>query len=902
MGGPVSIDFSFLNGYYAARSAARTSAPASLVSRDPQPSALRQPLPTGVTPPWERAERTGKGAETAKLRSALETKSFVNEDDSTLNRAGISRDQRKLFALYKGLQALQTLAARAGEEKTLAGERSGLARRFAAGFEEVRAAVAKGGFEDLTLLLGDKSNEAKTQFAVPRQRFEYKGNIVSNGASDTALAGVTGTETITVNVMKGTTPTPVTLNLSEISGTISINSVIVALNDKMAEAGLMTRFKRLEELGQKEDSPKRYGIMIQGVASERVSLSASGAEPSLTLVGNNGSGEAQRGQVTKLTGLGGALPTSVASEKIEPKDGVSDARATATDGDGNTFVVGTVTGDLEAGLVQGNQDVYLRKYDSANNLVWSRLLGSADRADGFALAVDGDGNPVVAGRVRDRLTAAASGGNGDSFVTKYDSNGIEVFTRQAGSAQEDQATALAVDSSGNIFVGGWTRGRMTSGQAAATGTDAYIQKLSATGSALFTRQFGSGADERIAGLAMASDGSLIASSVENGQAMVRKFSPTDPLEAAAWEVNLGGLNSGSLGGLAARDGAVYVSGTTQNAALDAGGTASVVTAHSGGSDAFVFRLDDAGASATANFVTYAGSAGADGGAGLTVTADAVYLAGSTRQGLPGQNTVEEGKAQGFVQKLSLSGASQWTYQYAGAGGHATATAVAVDDSGGSVLDALGLPRGEVSMGGSRLITAQSTVRAGDFFTLQINDSAARKIEVRAGDTMRGLAQRINRVLGLKGEATVARDGAGDSIRIKVNDDSTVTLKAGTGGQNALTGLGMQPGTLYGKDAKAIATDEDDLKTINSFAMRLDRDLDLSTDRKARMAAASINGAMEAIKQASRRLIEGPPPPEPKARREDGPVPASIRSQLAGYQTALMAFGGGQTGGGSFGQF
>lgn len=896
----MSIDFSFLNNYYAARTAARVTAPT--IQRDAAPSGSRQPLPTGVTPPWERAQPTGKGAATANLRSALETQKFVDEDDRSIRNAGLSRDQKKLFALYKGLQALQSLAARAGEEKVLSGERSGLAKRFAAGFEEVRAAVAKGDFEDLTLLLGDKSNDVKTDFAVPRQRFEYKGNIVSNGASDTALSGVTGTETITVTVTKGTTPTPITLNLSEISGTISINSVVAALNDKMADAGMLTRFKRLEQLGEKEDSPKRYGIAIQGVASERISMSASGATPSLTLIGNNGAGEAQRGQITKLTGLSDAAPTSQASEKIDPKDGVSDARATAADGEGNTFVVGTVTGDLDAGIVQGSQDVYLRKYDSANNLIWSRLLGSADRADGFALAVDNDGNPIVAGRVRDKLTATATGGNGDSFVTKYDAQGIEVFTRQTGAAQEDQAAALTVDTSGNIFVGGSTRGRMASGQPSATGNDAYIQKLSATGSLIFTRQFGSGADERIAGLAMADDGSLIASSVENGQAVVRKFSATDATAAATWEVDLGSLNTGSLGGLAARDGAIYVSGTTQNAALNAGGAASIVNAYAGGSDAFVFRLDDAGASASANFVTYTGSSGAEGGAGVTVTSDAIYLAGSTRQGLAGQNAVETGKTQGFVQKLSLTGASQWTHQYAGTGGHASAVAIAVDESGASVLDALGLPRGDVSMGGSRLITAQSTVRAGDFFSLQINDGSARKIDVKPGDTMRALAQRINRVLGLKGEAMVAREGGGDAIRIKVNDDSIVNLKAGTGGQDALAGLGLQPGTLYGKDAKTRATDADDLKTINSFAMRLGRDLDLSSDRKARMAAASINGAMEAIKQASRRLIDGPPPPEPTARREDGPVPASIRNQLAGYQTALLAFGGGQNGGGSFGQF
>jgi hypothetical protein len=145
-------------------------------------------------------------------------------------------------------------------------------------------------------------------------------------------------------------------------------------------------------------------------------------------------------------------------------------------------------------------------------------------------------------------------------------------------------------------------------------------------------------------------------------------------------------------------------------------------------------------------------------------------------------------------------------------------------------------------------------------------------------------------------------GGGDALRIKINDDSTVSLKAGAGGQDALAGLGLQPGTLYGKDAKSRVTDPGDLKTVNSFAMRLARDLDLSTDRRARIAATSISGAMEAIKQASRRLIDGPPPPEAAARREDGPVSSAVRNQLANYQTALLAFGGGQTGGGSFGQF
>jgi hypothetical protein len=892
----MSIDLSFLSSYYAARMPARTIASAGETALSP----LRKPLPAGTTPPWDRPEAKGTDANSAKLRRALEVKDFVDMDDPAVNRAGLSKDQKKLFALYKGLQTLQALAERAGDEKTLSGERSGLARRFAAGFEDVRSTIAKGGFDDLTLLLGDKSSDVTSDLAIPRTRSEYRGNIVSTGGSDQPLANIAGTEAITVTVTRSSGTVPVTLNLSEITGGITIDSIIAALNQKMSDAGVATRFRRFEEPGANDKAPKRYGITVAGIASERVSFSASNASPSLTLVGVTGKGDTQRGQITKLMDLNAAAPVNAGSEKVELTDGVSDAKAVAKDADGNVFVVGAVTGDLGTGIVQGAQDVYLRKYDSANNLVWSRLLGSADTADGFALAVDGSGNAIVAGKVRDRLTATATGSRGDSFVTKFSGEGVEVFTRQAGSVLEDQANALTVDASGDIYVGGSTRGQLVSGQTAVTGSDAYIQKLSSTGALLFTRTFGSGSDERVAGLAIADDGQLVAASVENGVGVVRKFSSSNATSAATWDMSLGALQSGSIGGLAARGGAVYVSGTTQNANLTGGGAASVTTAHSGGGDAFVFKLTDAGATASADFVAYAGSSGADAGAGLTVTNDAIYLSGSTRGGLPGQNTVTNGATQGFVQKLSLTGVAAWTHQFSGANNNATAAGVVVDDSGASVLDALGLPRGPVAMGGSRLVTAQSSVRAGDFFTIQVNDGPARKIFVQAGDTMRALAQRVDLALGLKGGAEVSRGGGGDKLKIEVNNDSTVTLKAGTAGLDALAGLGLQPGVLYGKDAKDRATRTDDLKSINSFALKLGRNLDLTTDRQARMAAASLNGAMEAIKQASRRLVDGPPPPEPKARREEGPAPAFLQNQLASYQTALMAFGGG--GGSGGGQF
>ena len=65
--------------------------------------------------------------------------------------------------------------------------------------------------------------------------------------------------------------------------------------------------------------------------------------------------------------------------------------ATVVDGNGNVYTVGTATGDFGNELNQGTQDVVLTKYDSAGNLQWTKLLGSAGSADSYSLALDPSG-------------------------------------------------------------------------------------------------------------------------------------------------------------------------------------------------------------------------------------------------------------------------------------------------------------------------------------------------------------------------------------------------------------------------------------------------------------------------------------------------------------------------------
>src|SRR5262249_16935884 len=93
----------------------------------------------------------------------------------------------------------------------------------------------------------------------------------------------------------------------------------------------------------------------------------------------------QQGRLIKLTDLSGS-PQSTFVAETSPSSGATTAQATAVDANGDVYVVGNATGDFTNQINQGSQDVYLSKYDSTGQLQWSKLLGSAGTASGYAIA------------------------------------------------------------------------------------------------------------------------------------------------------------------------------------------------------------------------------------------------------------------------------------------------------------------------------------------------------------------------------------------------------------------------------------------------------------------------------------------------------------------------------------
>ena len=77
----------------------------------------------------------------------------------------------------------------------------------------------------------------------------------------------------------------------------------------------------------------------------------------------------------------------------------------------------------------------------------------------YGLALDPSGGVVVTGSsTADLTTTSVADGNNDSFVASYDANGNQTWIKQIQTLANNQANAVSVDASGNIYIGGSVSG------------------------------------------------------------------------------------------------------------------------------------------------------------------------------------------------------------------------------------------------------------------------------------------------------------------------------------------------------------------------------------------------------------------------------------------------------------
>lgn len=148
------------------------------------------------------------------------------------------------------------------------------------------------------------------------------------------------------------------------------------------------------------------------------------------------------------------------------------------DNSGNVYVVGSTIGVLPSQVAMGDIDAYVSKYNSNGDLVWTRQFGTAMGDLANSVAVTGEGTVYAVGITGGTFPDQTNFGQHDSFLRKYDSAGNELWTRQFGTDNQDEPLRVNLDSAGNIYIVG------------RTASDAFITKYDSSGNLLWTRQFG----------------------------------------------------------------------------------------------------------------------------------------------------------------------------------------------------------------------------------------------------------------------------------------------------------------------------------------------------------------------------------------------------------------------------
>lgn len=868
-------------------------------------------------PPWDPSKNTETDQQ--KLNDAKATTNFVTKNGNYFNNVDTPADIKKLYTAYQALAKLDALAKSAAADGTLSGARPGLDKVFQKGLAEFRDYLSGLSFDKLTLIEGQKLPTAKSTLAVPRMvASQYTGQVVVNGAYDTPIA-LTGDQTFTVEVKKNGAITDVPIDLSLLGGSATLDNIASYINSALESAGVVSRVAR------NQIDTDKFGLVVNGTETETLSFVAPNGTPAVYVAGTSGASNSIAGHFLRFNddGTGASLDfgkrieavakfvttptttkdsstattttTDVATNVLAP----ATAKATAVDADGHVYVVGTSQGTLNGKAIEGAQDVYLSKYDSTGTVIWSRLLGATSHADGFAVATDSKGNVVIAGNADAPLTQTAVGGGKDSFVSKFNSEGEEIFTRQTDPVADDGATSLSIGPDDSIYVGGYAKSAISATSTYAGQGDATVTKLSSTGTRLYTREFGTAASDTTRSLAIASDGNLLVASVENDHAILRKFDSSTGATDALWSLDLGALQGGDIGAIAVDGNSIYVGGSSSNPALDGGGTAAILNPQSGGKDGFVARISDGGSSAAQDYVTYIGTGSSDSIRGLAATNGAVYVTGETEGTLPGQT--KAGSTNGFVAKLDSSGALAWTQQYGGQGGVAAGASIAVAAHGASVLDQLGLPTGTFDFSTSQRLTANSTLRAGDSFAVSVNGKPSRSITIAADDTIQSLKTRLNAILLQAGKASSVYSKNGYQLQITTNPGNSVEFIAGKEGFDALKGLGIRAGSIVNEqntsntDSPQKTITPDQLTPKNNFvALGLDRSISLAVKSDADKALTQIESAMRNIRLGYTTLTEGKfiaGTGKYAHVANTGAAPAYLQSQIANYKDALARLQG-----------
>ncbi len=393
------------------------------------------------------------------------------------------------------------------------------------------------------------------------------------------------------------------------------------------------------------------------------------------------------------------------------------ARAMASDPAGNVIVVGTFRGLVSFGgptlaTPVGVTDMFVAKYDAAGNHLWSKDF-STNMVDQIVqpngVAVDAAGNLVIVGRYTGLAGFGPNLGGGallhtdgnEVFVVKLEAAGDHQWSEGYLAVGDQQADAVALDTTGRVAVVGVDEGNAT------------VRLLDSAGVEISQSNYGGAGQQRASDVVFDAAGNLVvvgvnAGDIDLGGGTLSTQGFDDIFIASLtvagvhrWSASYGDDRRQQAPSIAADASGNLVVVGRFDGTIDLGGGVLSAQQANFSEDIFVAKLDaDGGHLWSASY----GGAGVQQPRAVAVDADGrVLIVGGFTESVDfgGGALQSDGQDDVFIAKFSAEGAHLWSYD-AGDSFDQEATAVAIG-AAGEVFVA-GKLLGEMDLSGSDLLS------------------------------------------------------------------------------------------------------------------------------------------------------------------------------------------------------
>ncbi len=168
------------------------------------------------------------------------------------------------------------------------------------------------------------------------------------------------------------------------------------------------------------------------------------------------------------------------------------SNAVAVDASNNLYVAGVTTGSLGDFLNSGVRDVWLSKYNSAGELLWTNQFGSSETDFVISIATNNAGELYLTGLTEGDLGGERGEGISDAWIAKFDSDGNQSWIQkiEGTTGRPTSGNSLDIDADGNIYLSGVTDSFNPEGSVLPVSTDFWVSKYDSNGSQLWFQQLG----------------------------------------------------------------------------------------------------------------------------------------------------------------------------------------------------------------------------------------------------------------------------------------------------------------------------------------------------------------------------------------------------------------------------